>query len=289
MALNGVDFMNYYGKELCENLFFIGVWEHKNTTRHKHDFLELVYILEGDCIHYIDDEKCEVKAGNYFIIDHNSYHSYESKNGKTIKIVNCLFYPEYIDPMLKDCRKFSDILSNYLIKFNNAAFSKMPADNVFFDSDGEVKNLILKMIDEYKAKKTGYREILRCLLIETIILILRSVCISEKNGNIDDVSREAVSYIEKNYSERIKLSDISTLLGYSVPYLSKRFKDNLGMTFSCYLQKVRIENACRLIANTSRKIEDVSEAVGYNDVKFFNKTFKSIIGTTPREYRKKTH
>lgn len=277
-----------YRRYLDKDLFFIGVWEHKLAKRHRHDFLELVYVIDGTSDHIIDGEKCTLNKGNYFIVDYDSYHSFENKDGKMIKVVNCLFYPEFIDPMLKNCRKMNDILSNYLIKFSNAAFSRMPADTVFYDEDGEIGKLILKMISEYKGKKTGWREIIRCLLIETIILILRSVCISEKNDDIDKISENVVSYIEKNYTEHIKLSDICSKIGYSVPYVSKCFKDNLNMTFSCYLQKVRVENACRLLANTDKNVADISESVGYNDIKFFNKTFKKIIGTTPREYRRKT-
>jgi YesN/AraC family two-component response regulator len=61
----------------------------------------------------------------------------------------------------------------------------------------------------------------------------------------------------------------------------------MNMTFSSYLQKVRINNACRLLANTNNKIEEIAHFVGYSDTKFFNSIFKKVLGSTPREYRNK--
>ena len=128
---------------------------------------------------------------------------------------------------------------------------------------------------------------LRCMLIETILMILRNVCLSEKTNDFDSVTGEVVEFIEKNYMNNILLLDVCEKMGYSVPYVSKSFKDKLNMTFSSYLQKVRINNACRLLANTDKKIEEISHLVGYSDTKFFNSIFKKILGSTPREYRNK--
>lgn len=276
-----------YQYSLSKDLFYINVWEHKISTVHKHEFLELVYVLEGTAEHIANGEKCILKKGDYFIIDYDTYHSFKAEGNDTIKIVNCLFYPEFIDSMMKNCKKMNEILSNYLIKFNNAVFSKMPTDTIFYDTDGRIGKQILKMLDEYSEKKVGYREVLRCILIETIVMILRNVCESEKTDAYDNVTGEVVAYVEKNYMNPITLSDVCEKIGYSVPYVSKCFKDNLNMTFSCYLQKTRIDNACRLLANTDKKIEDISFLVGYKDTKFFNKTFKKVLNTTPREYRNK--
>lgn len=276
-----------YKYYLDEDLFYINVWEHKFSPVHKHNFLELVYVFEGSAEHIVNGEKTILKEGDYFIIDYGMHHSFHSHNEETIKVANCLFYPEFIDSMMKDCRKINDILSNYLIKFNNAVFSKVPTDTVFHDDDGSIKEQILKMLSEYRAKKVGYKEMLRCILIETIVMILRNVCISEKTGNFNSLTGQVVAFIEKNYSKNVYLSDICEKLGYSMPYISKCFKENLNMTFSDYLQKVRIDNACRLLANTDKKIEEIATLVGYKDIKFFNRTFKKILSSSPREYRNK--
>jgi YesN/AraC family two-component response regulator len=54
-----------------------------------------------------------------------------------------------------------------------------------------------------------------------------------------------------------------------------------------YLQKLRIEEACRLLEERSDKITDIAGQVGYGDYRFFNKTFRKVTGMTAGEYRKK--
>ena len=276
-----------YMHKIEQDSFYINTWEHSSMETHKHDFLELTYILDGTAEHVVDGKKYTITKGDYFVVDYGSSHSYKTKYFETIKLVNCLFFPEFIDKTMRDCRTLNDVLNNYLIKFNKAVFSKMPTETVFHDDDGKIGKLILKMLDEFGTKKIGYREVLRCLLIETIILIMRSACIDEKKDSADTVIEKIISYVDKNFARPISLSNICSELKYSLPYISKYFKESMNMTFSCYLQKVRMENACRLLAYTDKKVEDIAEDVGYNDIKFFNKVFKRILNTTPREYRSK--
>lgn len=58
------------------------------------------------------------------------------------------------------------------------------------------------------------------------------------------------------------------------------------MTFTEYVQKIRIAESCRLLTESEKSITDIAFEVGYANIKFFNKIFKEITNTTPREYRK---
>ena len=86
--------------------------------------------------------------------------------------------------------------------------------------------------------------------------------------------------------KKITLKEISEQLSYSVPYLSKIFAEKYGMTFESCLQKTRVEQSCRLLANTDKKVIEVAECVGYSDLKFFTEIFKKFMNIPPREYRK---
>ena len=58
------------------------------------------------------------------------------------------------------------------------------------------------------------------------------------------------------------------------------------MTFTDYLQKLRIEKSCELLAGSDMRIAEIAQAVGYEDIKFFNRLFKRTLGMPPREYRR---
>ena len=64
-----------------------------------------------------------------------------------------------------------------------------------------------------------------------------------------------------------------------------RFREDMGISFQKYLQKVRIEQSCRLLAETNEKITHIAHNVGYEDIKFFGKVFRDVMNMSPRAYR----
>ena len=98
--------------------------------------------------------------------------------------------------------------------------------------------------------------------------------------------REAQKYIQANFSQPISLESISQRAGFNPSYFSALFKKETGMNFLEYLSDVRIKEAKRLLADLRKTIADVSEEVGYSDVKHFSKLFTRITGIHPSKYRK---
>ena len=260
---------------------------HGNTDLHTHNFLELAYILDGTALHTINGRTFSVNPGDYFIVDYSGKHRYQTPPGKQITLFNILFTPKFIDPILSDCYSFQQILEHYLIRFQNAPVS-FPQETVFHDDDGTILNRISEMEREYSYLRPGYAELLRCELIEIIILILRKFTNSNNNSANHPCVCSALDYINRNYMQPLTLTDISKKLNYSLSYLSRLFKDETGISFVEYLQKKRIENACRLLLTTNKKVSEIAELVGYSDLKNFQSVFKKIMNTTPKAYQKKT-
>lgn len=96
---------------------------------------------------------------------------------------------------------------------------------------------------------------------------------------------KVLRYIDENYSEDITLKKLSEVAFVHPVYLSKLFKEKVGMNFIDYLTKVRIKNAERLLENLSLRIYDISDLVGYDSPKHFSKVFRESTGMTPKEYR----
>lgn len=98
--------------------------------------------------------------------------------------------------------------------------------------------------------------------------------------------RDARKYLQDHYNETVRLEDVAEMLGFNSAYFSTLFKKETGNTFSEYLIKLRISRARNLLTDTSDPVADVSEQVGYADLKYFSKIFKRETGLTPSEYRK---
>lgn len=97
---------------------------------------------------------------------------------------------------------------------------------------------------------------------------------------------KAVQYINKNYKKNINMTFISNYVSMNYTIFSLDFKEYTGKNFVNYLKEVRLKEAKRLLNETDMKINEISEAVGYDNDKHFMKTFKSLYSVTPSEYRK---
>lgn len=126
-------------------------------------------------------------------------------------------------------------------------------------------------------------------LCETTVEILENFIDVVYNSRAKKVNSThlagAISYINEHYGEDINLESLSKTVFVSTYYLSHLFRDEMGVTFSDYLTKVRIDNAKRLLLE-GVSVENVAEAVGFSDGNYFIKTFKKYVGITPAKYRK---
>lgn len=101
----------------------------------------------------------------------------------------------------------------------------------------------------------------------------------------NDTINQILYYIGKNYSSPITLSDAAEYVHLSKNYISTLFNHVMKESFAGYLARVRIEKAKDIMKLTDYRINEVSELVGFSSDKYFNVTFKNIVGMTPKEYR----
>lgn len=94
-------------------------------------------------------------------------------------------------------------------------------------------------------------------------------------------------YVEDHYRDYIKLEEVAKAVSTSVSYFCYIFKKETGHTFVEYLIGYRLERAKELLLTTELKIYEVSEQVGYTDVRHFLKHFKRTFGTNPGEFRRR--
>ena len=98
---------------------------------------------------------------------------------------------------------------------------------------------------------------------------------------------QAIAYIRAHYREKLSLQEVADRCYISQWHLSKQLNRCAGKSFYDILNSVRIEEACKLLADPSLKIGEISELVGYADVAHFARTFKKLEGVSANEYRNK--
>ena len=121
--------------------------------------------------------------------------------------------------------------------------------------------------------------------VEILDDFLDVVYTSRGKKNTSEHLAKAIRYINAYYSEDINLETLAQEVFVSTYYLSHLFRREMGVTFSDYLAKVRVEKAKALLME-GVSVENTAEKVGYNDSNYFIKIFKKYVGITPAKYRK---
>lgn len=97
---------------------------------------------------------------------------------------------------------------------------------------------------------------------------------------------EALYYLYNNYTKQINVTDIANNLNVNRSYISRIFKESIGMTIKEYLLELRINHASDLLAMSTLSIETVALESGFTNPEMFSKLFKKERCKTPKEYRK---
>ncbi len=180
-------------------------------------------------------------------------------------------------------------------------------DNVVFSDarEGDIKRCILELTNELihesfikDEEERGFVNRLLHLmtisktkehLLDYFDKILDVLSAGESiTANTDNaVILEAISYIRKNFTRDISLTDVSEAVGVSSVYLSRLFSKELGTNFVAFVKEFRLSTAKRLLADRNTKVKDVAEKTGFANDKYFMRVFKEETGMTPKEYSEK--
>lgn len=119
--------------------------------------------------------------------------------------------------------------------------------------------------------------------------ILRRYCelALEKNySHLEPLSRQAVVYIKNHLTDNLTVKETAKALLVNANYLSGKFHQEVGITFTDFVNQQRTEQAASLLKHTNLHIQQISASVGYNNASHFSKQFLRFYGLTPRDYRK---
>lgn len=263
-----------------------------NGIMHKHDFIEIAYVISGNGLHIVGNHKVNTSKGDLFIVNYDIPHGFfpNPDNDPELVVYNCVFMPNFLDASLLGSMYFQDIFSSFLFK---SFFPEDNARNADLSLKGteyqDIGDMFHKMYEEYKNMKKGYLEIIRAYLIELIVKIFRLMDNSKKSNISPQNQRliyQAVNYLRENYNAEIRLEELAMKSFISKNYFSRLFKEVTGINFTDYIQNLRVDEACRLLKSTNMKVIDIANTVGFKDIKFFYEVFKKLTGKTPGEFRK---
>lgn len=161
-------------------------------------------------------------------------------------------------------------------------------------SAGEIRALktaFFQMAEAYLLRESHFELFClgRCsLMMHTLLTRLPSRILSaEESASIDRRNarlKRLFRFVDENYMHKIRLTDFAAQEGCSVSYLSHFIKDTMHQTFQDYVNSVRFNCACKLIAGGGMRMLDVCMESGFSDYRYFSQAFHRQFGMTPEEY-----
>lgn len=102
----------------------------------------------------------------------------------------------------------------------------------------------------------------------------------------DTTFSRMIRFLNANYAQQVSLQDLARQHYINKTYACALFKKHLGITYTEYVNNVRIMKAKELLAQSSLSVMDISERIGYADCIYFSRLFKRAVGQTPSQYRR---
>ena len=109
--------------------------------------------------------------------------------------------------------------------------------------------------------------------------------LQKKSSILSKPVTQCVDYIYSNIKERITIADLAAYTGLSESYLSRVFKQNLGVSISDYIREKKIEKATHLLKYSDKAIIEIANYLSFSSQSHFIQIFESFTGLTPKKYR----
>lgn len=255
--------------------------------KHKHNYIEVIYMCQGETTHIIDGQQVVLKTGELLFL--NQHATQEVLPAKEQDIgVNFIILPEFFDTAFEMMGEEENLLRDFLVgclcndtRYNSYLHFRV-ADVL------PVQNLVENMVWTLLHDQPGKRSINQVTMGLLFLHLMH--CTDKISHTLESYDQKLIfqvlKYIEENYKEG-ELTELAGILGVNIYWLSRTVKRLTGRTYKELLQIKRLNQAAFLLSNTRLPVTDISIAVGYDNTSYFHRIFRNYYHLSPKEYREK--
>ena len=253
---------------------------------HWHEEIEILVVTKGSAVLILNNDRYELKEGYVAFILPNHLHLVTVLLGDTFDFYAVVFHPDLLSSFIQDV-----IQQQY--------FDSVLQENILFPtvlSAQEAKEFgiadVLSDIYALFAKKEPCFELLikaRLYVVWSLYYLhgTSSASVSERTSDYRiALVKSIIDYIHTHYESQITLDILAAYFHLSREHLCRLFKKMTRMSPIEYLNFYRISTSTRLLRETDHEISDIALEIGFNNISYFNRTFKRYMHVTPGEYRK---
>lgn len=239
----------YFCKETGENFSF---------PMHMHHSFEFITVIEGNMAVSIGNCRYELRKGEGVLVFPEQIHSLESTHSKHLLVI---FSP--------------DTVSTYYSAHSN----EIPKNSKI-----SIPSYLMSQLETLDDTSSVIKR--KAILYSLCAILDEDSEYTKKRNDEYGLLYSIFDHVEKNYANECSLNSMSISLGYNRSYISRYFREITTMSFISFLNRYKVSKACYALRNTNKSILECAYECGYSSLRNFNRNFKSIIGLTPKEYRK---
>ena len=244
------------------------------VPEHEQYCFEITFVVQGNGTIYVNDKKYAVKKHDLQFSFLGESHTLQADEYNPFR-----FFYIALNPVPNTiCETAIRSLQEYVSQ-NTCIFS-------FPDVFDNVKNLLVEVYN----KGIFFEEKIEALIMDILISVFRKVLNiktekrTEKPSQKEVVIHNVVNYINSS-QKLLTLKDIAAKFFYDYNYISKNFKNTMGIGLRDYLYDIRLEKAKQLLSSSDKSVTEISELLGYSCIHSFSRSFKQKFGISPENYK----
>lgn len=256
--------------------------------KHRHNYVELIYMCKGSTTHIIDGNKVVLEEGNLLFLNQNATQEILPA-GKDDIAINFIIQPQFFDRTFEMIGAEDNLLRDFLVG-SLCEDSQRTSYLHFHVADVlPIQNLIENMIWSLLNNQINKRS---CNQLTMGLLFLHLINHMEKMETGGKAYRQefevqVLNYIETKYKDG-SLAELAELMGYSVYWMSHEIKKRTGKTYKELVQTKRMNQAAYMLTNSRAPVAEIIRMVGYDNTSYFHRKFKERYGMSPKEFRYQT-
>lgn len=235
---------------------------------HLHIYTELVYVMEGQATISVNNQAYTLHQGDLILIFPNVIHAYidSSENSRTVTII---ISPNMLSELFFEMAQ--KIPENPLI----------PACSLHQDAVYAIEKIMHEVREVPGSNMLACKAFVQLLFART----LGSMTFKNQKEISGGLLEKVISYICAHYREPVSLESTAHQVGVSRYHISRLFNQKIGISFSDYLNNLRIQQAKTLLRGTDLPIGEIALECGFENHRSFDRTFKKICNISPVCYR----
>ena len=289
--VHGLIFIKYKKEKQRMNLTYlnpvirtVSLYERINRTEECVAYdSRLLYMVSGDVTAVVGGVKIgHLSPGHLLYIPAGT--PYKLK-GQYLRLVVITFDPTADNPEPSE-RLRPVPVAEYDESLVHSVAEHAPLDRMIHIEDMESeRDTFTGLVSLFTSAEGTYRAQGSAVLKQLLLKVIETV---DENALPARMVEALDNYIRENAGDDISNTEIGAIFGYHPFYVSKVLKDRKGTTLRQYIIAYRLKLAKKLLDESGKSVNEISEECGFNDPSYFTKTFKNAFGMTPKDYRNLT-